>query len=296
MAHLYLLTESRYASPVDPDWYVQQILDEDRLLSEALEKHSITTSRVDWADPTVDWSKADAIIIRTIWDYFERYEEFKDWFDRTSAQTRFINSPAHVRWNIDKHYLLDLEKAGIPIVPSLFIEKGEQHSLAELCAERPWKEYILKPCISGGAYNTFRFDQEGISSLEEKLAQLIPAEAMMLQEFHHSIQERGEVSHMVMGGKYTHSVLKRAKGDDFRVQDDFGGTVETYVANEEEKRFAEKVFAACDRLPAYGRVDVMWDAEGKEMVTELEIIEPELWFRNHPPAAQVLADHLASIL
>ncbi len=296
MKHIYLLTESRYVAQEDADWYVQQILDEDELLSDGLKNHGITTTRVDWADPDVDWSKADAAVFRTIWDYFERYDEFMAWFHETKSKVRFINSPEQILWNIDKHYLLDLKKEHIPIVPSIFIETGERRTLAEICEDSEWDEYILKPCVSGGAFNTFRFRAEGISELEELFSKLIAKESMILQEFHKSIQSRGEVSHMVMGGKYTHSILKKAKGEDFRVQDDFGGTVHAYTASDKEKAFAEKVFAACKELPAYGRVDVMWDEHNRVMVSELEVIEPELWFRNHLPAADSLAEHLAHIL
>ena len=34
----------------------------------------------------------------------------------------------------------------------------------------------------------------------------------------------------------------------------------------------------------------LWDNQDKLSVSELELIEPELWFRFHPPAAGLLAD------
>jgi hypothetical protein len=79
------------------------------------------------------------------------------------------------------------------------------------------------------------------------------------------------------------------------VQDDFGGTVQPYQPTAEEIAFAEKVFAVCDPMPLYGRVDFVTDNEGQLAVVELEIIEPELWFRHHPPAAEVLADVLLGL-
>lgn len=53
--------------------------------------------------------------------------------------------------------------------------------------------------------------------------------------------------------------------------------------------FAEKVVKACDPLPAYARVDIMWDNSGDFVLTELELIEPELWFREEMSAATKLA-------
>ena len=114
----------------------------------------------------------------------------------------------------------------------------------------------------------------------------------MVQEFQQDVIDRGEVSLMVMGGVFTHAVLKRAKSGDFRVQDDFGGTLEDYEPTPEEIEFSERAIAAVSPLPAYARVDLIRDNDDQLALIELELIEPELWFRRCPKAAQVLADHL----
>jgi hypothetical protein len=40
----------------------------------------------------------------------------------------------------------------------------------------------------------------------------------------------------------------------------------------------------------------MWDREGKPCVSELELIEPELWLRTYPPAATAFALAIQSAL
>jgi hypothetical protein len=40
----------------------------------------------------------------------------------------------------------------------------------------------------------------------------------------------------------------------------------------------------------------MWDTLGRACVSELEIIEPELWFRRHPAAAEVLAEKIVEYI
>jgi glutathione synthase/RimK-type ligase-like ATP-grasp enzyme len=287
---LYLLTDDRFVAPEQPDWYARQVLTEDGLVMSALERKGLKVKKVSWSDPLVNWSDAQAAIFRSTWDYFDRFEEFKVWFEETSEKLEFINPYNILRWNMDKHYLQDLEKKGIPIVPSLFIEKGDQKSLTHHVLKSQWKDLILKPCVSGCARHTYRFKADDSQPLEDLFNSLIQGESMMLQEFHPSIMERGEVSHMVMGGRYTHSILKQAKKGDFRVQDDFGGSVTSYSASEEERHFAEEIFKACSPSPLYGRADIMWDSDGKAMVSELELMEPELWFRMHPEAADMLAE------
>lgn len=297
---VYLLTESRYVSPKESDWYIDQILQEDGLVQSAIEAYGYQVHRVDWSDPSIDWSQGRIALFRTTWDYFDRFDEFKDWFKESRSQIRFINPAELIEWNLDKHYLLDLEAMGIPIVPSYFVEIGSKTNLVQLCKslqdKHGWQEFILKPCVSGGARHTYRFKESECSELEGIFHELIKNEPMMLQAFHPSIMTDGELSHMVIDGKYTHSIRKVGAEGEFRVQDDWGGRVEDYSASEEEKQFAENVMAQCPEEALYGRVDVMFDDAGHPMVSELELIEPELWFRNKPESAQRLGDAIHRIL
>lgn len=291
---LILLTEARYENPVEPDWYKQQILLEDSLLMAALEKRGLKVRRVDWARKDFDWSSARFAMFRTTWDYFHRFAEFSAWLERVSEQTTLINPPELVRWNMDKHYLRDLDQRGVRITPTRFVEAGEDITLAELHAETGWEKTVLKPAVSGAGRHTYRLDGSNLAAHEPIFRELLAKEAMMLQPFQDKIITEGEKALMVMGGQFTHAVLKTAKPGEFRVQDDFGGTVHPYTPTPEEIRFAESVFAVCDPQPLYGRVDLITDNEGQLAVVELELIEPELWFRFHPPAAGVLADALLS--
>ena len=98
---------------------------------------------------------------------------------------------------------------------------------------------------------------------------------------------------MIFGGKYSHAVLKQAKPGDFRVQDDFGGTLHDYHPKKEEIAIAEACIQACPTPPLYARVDIMWNNDGEPVVGELEMIEPELWFRRDSESASRLATAIA---
>ena len=102
---------------------------------------------------------------------------------------------------------------------------------------------------------------------------------MIVQQFQESVLNFGEISLVVFGGKFSHAVLKKGKKNDFRVQDDFGWSVSLYNATKKEITFAEKVVNSCFCKPVYARVDVLYDGEKNLMLSELELIEPELWFR-----------------
>jgi glutathione synthase/RimK-type ligase-like ATP-grasp enzyme len=168
--------------------------------------------------------------------------------------------------------------------------------LQSVVAQHRWDEAVFKPVVSGAARATFRFDAGGCAAMEERFARCVATEAMMVQPFQRDVLESGELSLVVIGGRCTHAVRKRARPGDFRVQDDHGGTVHPHAATPEEIRFAESAVACCPAVPAYARVDAVRDAAGRLCVMELELVEPELFFRFHAPAARALADHLAQQL
>jgi hypothetical protein len=291
-----LLTDSRFVDPVLPNWYAQQILDDDALLILALEKHGMRVTRVDWADVHFDWQCTRSAVFRTTWDYFHRFHDFSVWLDKVSAKTHLINGPSLIRWNWDKHYLQDLESKGIRIPETIFIERGDKVTLAELHLATGWDDTILKPAISGGGRHTYRLNQATMTLHEQVFHDLLENEAMLLQPFQSNILTKGELSLIVIDGVYSHAIIKRAKEGDYRVQDDFGGNAHLHDANTHEIAFAEHVVSVCDPKPVYARVDMIWDNDGLPSVSELELIEPELWLRYHPPAAVALADAIAKVM
>jgi len=121
---------------------------------------------------------------------------------------------------------------------------------------------------------------------------LIKSESMLFQEFLNNITTQGEISLILIGGKYTHAVKKIAKKGDFRVQDDHGGAVEKYQPTIEEIIFAENCLKVSPFNPIYARVDMVYDNNNELSLSELELIEPELWFRNNPKAAEQLAEEV----
>lgn len=285
-----VLTDHRYVNDSITNEYTHNVYNEDNYLVKALQKLGLKTGRLSWDDPNFDWSNTKTIIFRSTWDYFDRFDEFSKWLKLVSKVTVLINSEAIIRWNIDKHYLLNLKNKGVHISETHFIEKGDVITLKQLHDQLNWKETVLKPCVSGAARHTYKLNQDNLNKYEAIFKELISNEAMMLSPFQYNIVEKGEISLMVFNGKYTHSVLKIAKAGDFRVQDDYGGSVNDYTPSNEEIQFAEAVVKACPELPLYARVDIFSDNENQLALLELELIEPELWFRKHPEAATILAE------
>lgn len=265
------------------------------MVLEALEKQGIKVVRKSWDDPDFDWSGTKYALFRTTWDYFDRFGEFSQWLEKTAKLTQFINSDRLISWNMDKHYLMELANAGITIPKTHFVEKGTNISLETAFSQATLQQgfqksdFVLKPCVSGAARHTYRIREGEISAHAPLFRDLIGQQAMMVQEFQEHIVSQGEFSLIVLDGSFSHAVLKRAKPGDFRVQDDHGGSVHAHTPNPDQIEFAERVVKACPEQPIYARVDIFRDNDGNWALAELEIFEPELWFRLRPEAADILA-------
>jgi len=293
---IVILTEDRYINTTVINEYNANVLQEDQLVLEALKKEKLRVERKSWSDPEFDWSTTKFIIFRTTWDYFDRYEEFSNWLSEVSTKTTLLNSENIIKWNIDKHYLVDLKEKGVHICETHFIEKGTTITLSKLHEQLGWKKTVLKPCVSGAARHTYKLGTSNFEKHEAIFQELIASEAMMLQPFQENIITQGEYSFVVINGTYTHAVLKIAKSGDFRVQDDFGGTVHNHNATKEQITFAENAVKACIEMPMYARVDIIIDNDNKLAISEIELIEPELWFRNNHEAAEILARGIKKLI
>lgn len=290
-----ILTDNRYLED-SKDTYKHNVFYEDDLVKQALINEGLNVIRLSWDDANFDWSTTKSVLFRTTWDYFDRFNEFSKWLDKVSTKTTLFNSKNIIYWNIDKHYLQDLKNNGVTIAETYFIEKNTETSLTQLHEKLGWSETVLKPCVSGGAWHTYKLNKANLERHEAVFSELLKTNSMMLSPFQHNIVEKGEVSMMVFNGEFTHAILKVAKPGDFRVQDDWGGTVHKYIPTAKEIEFAESVVKACPEFPIYARVDIFTDNHGNLAVLELELIEPELWFRYYPKAANVLAKAISKQL
>ncbi len=274
--------------PELPDLYF-----DDQLLLSALRDLGIDARAAVWSDPGVDWERAPAVVIRSCWDYFDRPDAFATWVS-SLAGGALCNPADTITWNMDKRYLEDLRHQGTD-VPEIYwpgapLPPGQL--LQELEA-RGWREFVCKPAISGGARNTWRGSVEEIDISESRLNNLLPHHDMLLQPYLHEVEREGEWSFIFFGGVFSHAVLKRARPGDFRVQDDHGGTVHTEPPPPGLLAQARAVQQRVTKPHTYARVDGI-EVEGKLMLMELELIEPELFLRTHPDAPRVMAKAIAA--
>ncbi|HNW42936.1 MAG TPA: hypothetical protein PKI19_00425 [Elusimicrobiales bacterium] len=219
-----------------------------------------------------DWNSYANILIRTPWDYALKTGLFLEKLSGAAQRGANILHPEKtVRWNIDKSYLVELYRKGHKVVPT-YIED-------EFGPATPGKYFkkhgtlVLKPRIGAGGRDTFKVSPESAPSSYAALR----GRSVLVQPFIPEIETGGEYSFIFFGGEFSHAVLKKARGGEFRVQDRHGGTVEAYSPSAAEIGEAAALLRGGPDT-VYARVDAV-KRGGELLLMELEILEPELFFR-----------------
>jgi glutathione synthase/RimK-type ligase-like ATP-grasp enzyme len=241
-----------------------------------------------WDDPVVDWASYDLVVIRSTWDYVPRRDDFAAW---AASVPRLANPADLVGWNTDKSYLADLEAAGVPVVPTRWLEPGAA------VPDFEWPSVVVKPAIGAGGLDTARYGPGEAGRGRAHAERLLAAgRRVMVQPYLDGVDSVGETALLYVGGAYSHSVRKGAllvPGGDAEVE---GLWRPEEIAPREaavaERELGDRALAAVpggpDRL-LYARVDLLPGPGGRPLVVEVELTEPSLFLTAVPAAADRLA-------
>ncbi|MBT0586829.1 ATP-grasp domain-containing protein [Alteromonas oceanisediminis] len=266
----------------------------DTLLDAPLRAANWRTAIESWRDPMVNWNAYDVVLVRSPWDYQQDVDAFVQCLARIDSSSATLENPlALMKWNIDKRYLRDLNAQGVPIVPTRWEEKLEKGMLHAAMSAFASDELIVKPVVSANADFTYRLSNADISSEEPQLMAVFAQRALMLQPFLPSILSPGEYSLFYFDHDYSHAILKTPKHNDFRVQEEHGGSLSSVTPTPAMLEVAEKTLAALPARALYARIDLIETAQGLA-VMEVELIEPSLYFNMDDHSAQRFADAFVS--
>jgi hypothetical protein len=272
-------------------------LDEDLPpLLAALDEAGLDGAVADWDDPQVDWTGFRLALLRSTWDYAERFAEFLAWAERTATLTTLLNPPPVIRWNTDKHYLRELARAGVPAVPTQFVEPGEHAGRAlEAFLREGIAEWVVKPAVGAGSRDAARYVRGENRAASEHIQRLLEAgRSVLLQPYLDQVDHHGETALIYFAGHFSHAIRK---GPLLR-----RGTAPTdalFAAEQitpripaaDELQVAERTLAALPfTAPLYARVDLIRSEDAKPCLLELELTEPSLFFTQAPGAAERFAE------
>ena len=277
-----LLATCRQLPEPDPD---------DRLLMAALERRGISARYAAWDDPHERWD-ADLTVLRSTWNYYLDPAGFLDWAERAGRAAWLFNPLDVIFWNHDKRYLLELERSGVPIVPTRRLQRGEKASLDALVHATRWHDVVIKPAISAASYRTRRFGPEAIEEGNAHLTQLLETGDVLVQEYMPAVERHGERALVWIDGAFTHAVRKSP-----RLASGAEDVSEAVRIEPNELAVGQAALAGFEPGKLlYARVDVVPDATGQPRLMELELIEPSLFFLQFPAALEHFADAIKARL
>lgn len=254
----------------------------------ALMRGGIEVEPRSWKEPG-NLDGFDVVMPLVAWGYHFETERWHALLDRLEAEgAKVLNPVSLLRWNSDKRYLAELGRKGIAVIPTRIAEQLDEAALAEARVEYG-DELVIKPPVSASADGTYRL-KPGDPLPEESRGR-----PMMIQPFLRSVAEEGEYSIMLFNGEFSHSIVKRPKAGDYRVQPHLGGSEEACTPPPGSIDLAKAALAAAPADAAYARVDMIRDGSGALAIIELELIEPALWLQ-HAPHDGVLASAVRAAL
>lgn len=250
---------------------------DDRLLARHLHASGIGADAVVWDNPRVAWGNYDAIVLRSSWDYHHKPARFRAWLDEREREEAFLwNPPVTARWNMNKHYLQELQNVGVRVAETAWIEQGSTVTVAAVLGDRAWNIAVIKPAISASADGTWLLTAEDPLRNDLLLRDLLERGDVLVQEFLPEIQAQGEWSLCFVGSSFSHAVLKKPQAGDFRVQVQHGGTYVSMPAPRPAVAAASRILELTRMEWLYARVDGIV-RDGDFLLLEVEMLEPSLF-------------------
>lgn len=314
------------------------IADQDMALRDALRDQILSTKPdfienpndplvdiVPWNMPRVDWSRYDATVISTPWDYVHQRESFFTWLDNIEQHTTVLNPPEVIRRNAHKRYLLDMQAKRVPIIPTTLVEQTDSNTDPfDIANQNNWNDFIIKPEVGAGASGLLRviLNNDSESPIQEQtwtddphapnpldsgittspdrarahLTRILTQTPALIQPYLQGV-EQGETSLIYFNGEFSHAVRKTPKETDIRVQHEFGGSYKRHTPTDAELTLATAAINAesAQHLP-YCRVDCIESNNAQPLLIELELFEPQLFTDHNTNASDARARAILTAL
>ena len=254
-----------------------ELLESDQKLIPLFKQYNINAKAVIWDDDSIDWTTFDYLLFRNTWDYYQKENTFNDWLKKMeSLGIKTLNPLAVIQQNKHKFYLKELEKKGVLILPTVFLEKNSKKNLENILP-KSWKKIVIKPAFSAGSYLTKLVDRSELESIQKEFEEHFETKDFLLQEFRPEIKELGETSLIFFNGNFSHAINKKPVEGDFRVQIQYGGNYTLVEPSIELFTQAEAILKQIPEKLLYARIDGIVK-DNQLHLMEIELIEPDLYF------------------
>lgn len=250
----------------------------DRLLIGAFKKVGIKAEFKAWEDRRVKWREYDGVIIRSCWNYHQKYKEWLEWLDGLMAINAKVWNPVEIlKWNSNKSYLLELKAKGVKAVPTLWLKAGEPWPELKTLTTEQW---VLKPLIGAAGAGVELLSPVGWGKPlnEDRLLQ------PLMREIY-----QGHYSLVFLNRKFSHGVIRIPKPGEYRTNYAFGSVQKRVVMDKTIIDQAREILERVDGRLLYARVDGII-RENQLVLMELELCEPYLSLELDDEAADRLVE------
>lgn len=253
---------------------------------------------VPWEDDGASWSDFDLVVLRSTWNYTEHLAEFLTWAERVARQTRLVNPLSVITWNTDKRYLADLERAGIPVVPTTYVAPGDEvpeHALAG--------HVVVKPTVGAGSRGAALIRDDVDAAVAHVRSLHAQGHVAMIQPYLSHVDTHGETALVYVAGRFSHAARKAAilsRDLEWSTGLYADETIVPATATASEREIGDRIVALLPELVtggegvAYARVDLLPTDHGP-VVLELELTEPSLFLTVDAGAAARVAAAFLSL-
>jgi glutathione synthase/RimK-type ligase-like ATP-grasp enzyme len=235
-----------------------------------------------------DFKAFDLVLPLLVWGYHRASRQWVETVTRWEGEgVRLQNAPSVLRWNADKTYLGRLAERGAPVVPTLYVDRVTEEVLRRAAETLDTDRLIAKPQVSASAWQTIRWSPG--RPLDGG-----PEGSAMIQPYLPQIESSGEISLIYFAGRFSHAISKVPQPGDFRVQPEYDGIITAHDPAEDELAAAQAILAAVEEPLLYARVDLVRGLDGRPLLMELELVEPDLYLAYGDRAPAAFADAVAA--
>ena len=263
--------------------------DDDQFLLASLERRRIRHRVAIWDDPDVDWSESSVTCLRAAWDSHLNPSSFIAWLDRLGNQSYLLNTTSLVQWNFDKQYLVELREKGKNVVPTAIVTSASEVAVSQALQQIPAAEIVVKPRFGADAYGVARLAPKP-EAIVAHFKRFGANGGLLIQPFIPGVELERERSLVFIGGRFSHALYRNPFGS--------GPTRQTpdnvHIPTAEELSYCRELLGSLPRLN-YARVDLL-PFNARPALMELEIIDPSLFFKAQPSAADALAAEVQAAL
>ena len=170
--------------------------------------------------------------------------------------------------------------------------------------ELPQGEFVVKPSISGGGFESARYGPTELGVARTHIDRLLAAgRTVMVQPYVATVDAQGETGLVFLAGEFSHAIakgplLRPGAGAQSHLWEN--EQITPTVPSEAELTTAQAALTVAHELlgeTTYARVDLVTNDDGAPVVLELELLDPALFLDTDPAAAarfaHVLEQHIA---